>query len=253
VESVKFDALSQEELYLFAEKMGLDLPRGLERVFVLEEILEALDEDAAERSAAPDDAVHVDEKKYAGCSQETLAASPDERVRRARRYCETMIRAIARDPSWAFAYWDLSEVDRGRLHSDDGQSSLFLRVSELDSEDERKREYYDIPVSDDDYQWYINLPRSGVRFRIDLCARPAGRHRVLARSNEVEAPRQGLSQTAGDLDEPALALLRLSGLESLNIAAPGVANPQRILPANADSEASYAELGAADTDAACLR
>ena len=59
--SDKLDALSIEELYALADKTGLDLPLGLERPFIVEEILEALEEDSEDRRAAQGEAVHIDE------------------------------------------------------------------------------------------------------------------------------------------------------------------------------------------------
>ena len=172
--SDKLDALSLEELYTLADKTGLDLPPGLDRPFVVEEILEVLEEDSEDRRAEQGEAVHIDEKKYSGLriGDFDLVLGPDESL--ATRYNETMIRAIARDPSWAFAYWDVSDSEIEALRGEDSTAGLFLRVAEIGPPGEQsdgQREYFDIPVADNDLQWYINLPRSGVRFRIDLCAR----------------------------------------------------------------------------------
>ncbi len=226
--SEKLASLSVEDLYLLADRMGLDLPSGLERVFVLEEILEALEEDSEDRLAARGDALRVEEMKYSGSEPDAPFMQREAPQALERRYNETMVRALVRDPSWAFAYWDISDAERASLAGEESAASLFLRVTETDGE-EGRREFFDIPVSHDDIQWYINLPRPGVRFRIDLCARRASsRFRTLARSNEVSAPRQALAAPASTLDARALALLRLSGLEEFHIEAGEGGNPQRL-------------------------
>ncbi|HET7838107.1 MAG TPA: DUF4912 domain-containing protein [Rectinemataceae bacterium] len=235
--SEKLDSLSLEALYAVADKMGLDLPPGLERLFVVEEISEAIAEDSEDRRAAHGEAVHVEEKKYSSPELGEIDADLDSSGAEApvleTRYNETMIHALVRDPSWAFAYWDLSDADQTALFGEDGGSALFLRVVELGGEDGR-REYFDIPVSSEDHQWYINLPRPGVRFRIDLCVRPGdspvARIRVLARSNDVESPRQSLEPDR-PLSERVIRLLELSGIQELNIELARDENPQRILPA----------------------
>ncbi len=234
--SDKLDALSLEELYTLADKTGLDLPPGLDRPFVVEEILEVLEEDSEDRRAEQGEAVHIDEKKYSGLriGDFDLVLGPDESL--ATRYNETMIRAIARDPSWAFAYWDVSDSEIEALRGEDSTAGLFLRVAEIGPPGEQsdgQREYFDIPVADNDLQWYINLPRSGVRFRIDLCARKGGqggKFRVLARSNEVESPRQSLAASARAADAPRYELLALSGLGDLPLDDLADGNPLRILP-----------------------
>lgn len=52
---------------------------------------------------------------------------------------------------------------------------------------------------------------------------------MLARSNEVESPRQGLSPSAQGLGKAAYELLALSGAEDLGLEEGTGANPLRIL------------------------
>lgn len=237
--SAKLESLSLEALYALAERMGLDLPSGLERLFVVEEILDALVEDSEARRPARDEAVHVDEKKYSGSELDELGAASDGPPQLEARYNETMIRALVRDPSWAFAYWDLSDAERVALASDDVVSPLYLRVVELDpAGGDAKLEHFDIPVSLDDLQWYINLPHPAMRFRIDLCSRKSGagasRSRVLARSNVVASPRQELQPEPKGLDPPTVRLLQLSGIAGMHIQAVEPDNPLRITSPGAD-------------------
>jgi hypothetical protein len=237
VKSDKLESLSLEALYALADKMGLDLPPGLERLFVVEEIIEAMVEDSEDRRATGSEAVHIDEKKYSGSGIDDFDAPLGESPSLELRYNETVIHALVRDPSWAFAYWDIADGDRAAVKTDESDSHLFLRVAELGPDgEESHKEYFDIPVSDEDLQWYINLPRPGVRFRIDLCARPGGKRRVLARSNEVVSPRQSLQPGQG-FDHRAAELLRISGIERLHIEVPTDANPRRILPTDTDRAA----------------
>jgi uncharacterized protein len=236
VRTEKFDALSLEDLYALADKTGLDLPPGLERPFVIEELLDALQEDSEDRRASQGEALHIDEKKYSGLRIGEFVVDLGLTESIMSRYNETTIRALVRDPSWAFAYWDVSDAELVTLRGEESSAGLFLRVVEVDSTNDRTdalREYFDIPVADNDLQWYINLPRSGVRFRIDLCARrggQAGKSRVLARSNEVESPRQNLAPSVDAIDTRSYELLALSGVEDLPIQSPSEGNPLRILP-----------------------
>jgi uncharacterized protein len=245
----KLEALSLEELYALADRTGLDLPPGLARPFVIEEILEVLEEDSEDRRSSQDEALHMDEKKYSELRIDEIDVDPGVDESMTLRYNETMIRAIARDPSWAFAYWDVSDAEIASLRGDEGSAGLFLRVAEIRGAGDpggpdNHREYFDIPVADEDLQWYINLPRSGVRFRIDLCARPAGqagKFRVLARSNEVESPRQSLPVTEARLTAATCELLALSGVEDLPLDRPSEGNPRCILQSRPQSSADRAD------------
>ncbi|HTX72062.1 MAG TPA: DUF4912 domain-containing protein [Rectinemataceae bacterium] len=231
--SEKLESLSLEALCALAEKMGLDLPAGLDRPFVVEEILDALVEDSEDRRSAGDEAVHVDEKKYSGSELDGLDAPKDDVPGLESRYNETTIRALVRDPSWAFAYWDVSDSERAALAGEESAAPLFLRVVDLSSGcEDAACEHFDIPVSADDQQWYINLPHGGMRFRIDLCTRKAGNHsaraRTLARSNILSSPRQELHPGPGGIDQSSARLLNLSGISDLRIQTIEPDNPLRI-------------------------
>jgi len=236
VRTEKFETLSLEDLYVLADKTGLDLPPGLERPFVIEELLDVLQEDSEDRRATQGEALHIDEKKYSGLRIGEFPVDLGLTESIVSRYNETAIRALVRDPSWAFAYWDVSDVELSALRGEESSAGLFLRVVEIEPTADRNdslRDHFDIPVADNDLQWYINLPRSGVHFRIDLCARRgghAGKSRILARSNEVESPRQNLASSVDALDARSYELLALSGVEDIPILSPSEGNPLRILP-----------------------
>jgi uncharacterized protein len=245
----KLESLSLEELYTLADRTGLDLPPGLARPFVIEEILDVLEEDSEDRRSSQGEALHIDEKKYSELRIDEIDVDPGADESMTQRYNETMIHAIVRDPSWAFAFWDVSDADLESIHGEEGSAGLFLRVVEIrgqgdKADSDNHREYFDIPVADNDLQWYINLPRSGVRFRIDLCARHAFqtvKFRVLARSNEVESPRQSLATPPEKLGAETCELLALSGIEELSIDGRTEFNPQCILQSGKPGAADRAD------------
>lgn len=234
VTSEKLDALTDGELRRLADRVGLDLPEDLDRVFVLEELVEAIEEDRHGRRDAGDSPVHIAEMKYATLSSDPMPGMPDPLQVHPSRYGETMIRAMARDPSWAFAFWDISDPDRQALLEEDEGASLFLRVTEIGAGDAPKRGFFDIPVSVEDAQWYINLPRAEASYRIELCARSGGKVRSLARAAETVVPRQSLEFSRADPGRGITELLRLSGMELLDIEAREESHPQRLLANDRD-------------------
>jgi len=62
VDVEKLSLLSDKELRLLAEKMGIYVPEGLDRHFLIEEIIEAFEDDTAEKSFSHDAPDHVEEK-----------------------------------------------------------------------------------------------------------------------------------------------------------------------------------------------
>ncbi|HUX42348.1 MAG TPA: DUF4912 domain-containing protein [Rectinemataceae bacterium] len=228
--SENFESLSDQDLQAIADRMGLGLPPDLDRIFVVEEIVEALAEDRLERDRGTEAPLYVEDAKY-WCSDEGGARSQENPPRLETRYNETIIKALVRDPSWAFALWDISETDRGAIEAASEESKLFLRVSETDDRDGGRPPFFDIPITVDDSQWYINLPRPEARYRIDLAFRSDGKVRALARSLDFVVPRQYIGEISPSA--PDRRLLELSGLSELSIEKVEDENPSRILRAGA--------------------
>jgi len=213
---------------LLAERMGFYIPEGLDRLFIIEEIISALEDEDRERVFSHDGTGHVEEKKLSGGAFTSYAIPiptcvPD-------RYNETMVRALPRDPSWIYAYWDIADQRRSSLGEDGNAVGLFLRVVEMGSTGDGRRSYFDIQVTLDDWKWYINIPRPGHSYRVDLCLRAIDKIKVLARSNEVRMPIHYL-EGFSKLSQMTKSLLILSDLEGLHLAEPGTDNPSRILAA----------------------
>ena len=221
----KLSLLSDEELLLLAERMGVFIPEGLARSFLMEEILEAFEEDSKEKVFSHDGTGHVEEKKLSGSDLSSFRIGKFEIPE---RYNDTMIRAMARDPAWIYAYWDISETKRAALTRDDVGPNFFLRVSELSGGEGKKPDVFDIQIGPTDWKWYINVPFAGGQYRVDICARGASHIKILAKSNIVRMPVQFMKDMAG-LCQATKSLIILSGGESLNLMESDNGNPNRIL------------------------
>ncbi len=223
------ESLSDDDLRAIAERMGLGLPPDLDRVFIVEEIVEALEEDSLDQGPGAEKLLYVEDAKY-WCRDES-GAVPDCPPKLEPRYNETCIKALVRDPSWAFALWNISESDREVLELGREDAQLFLRVTEISDFDAERSLFFDIPITMDDLQWYINLPHSEARYRIDLITKVNSRARVLARSAEIAVPRQTIDP---DQRPPEIRrLLELSGIGDFDIETIDEDNPSRILRSSA--------------------
>lgn len=228
----KLSGLSDEALLNLADKLGIIVPVGLERSFLVEALQEALAEDSEEREGSLDASERVEETKYSGAESDILDASLDSGWCSDSRYNETMVRLLVRDTAWAFAFWDVNDEERAQLRAGEpgsGFQGFFLRVMEEGSDPPRNADHFDIPVEESDLQWYINLPQPDRRYRIDLCCRISGKTRVLARSNPVQTPRGSLAEDASVMDRNTVELLSLSGFGDLEIPPGEERHPSRIL------------------------
>ncbi|MCX7024051.1 MAG: DUF4912 domain-containing protein [Spirochaetes bacterium] len=227
----KLDALSDDALRTFAEKVGIDVPPELERPFVIEELLEAIKEDSEDRCAAKDAPVHVVEKIFSGSELDEFDASLSAAPFIEPRYNETMIRLLVRDTAWAFAFWDVNDDEMDAIGAESDDPGFLLRLMEESADYSIQGEHFDIPVGQTDMQWYINLPNEGTRYRVDLCCRTRGKNRILARSNVVTTPRSSpcAPKSGPSAEETMQSLFFLSGADDLDIRIREEHHPSRIL------------------------
>ena len=225
----RLNGLSIDALYALADKMGLDLPPDLERLFIVEALLEAFEEDNEDRKSFGDAAVHIEEKKYSGSELDEIDASLDAAPCIERRYNETVVHVIARDPEWAFVFWDVRDDELDELRASDAFSSLFLRVIKEPGYDGKSSASFEVVVGDDDDHWYLHLPEEDRAYRVDLYAKIGSKSRLLAHSPVIRTPRALMADSLVDLDPATAELATLSGLASLEIVPVPEHHPSRIL------------------------
>jgi len=101
--------------------------------------------------------------------------------------------ALARDPFWIFAYWELEGPRRKALAAESGQSDLaqaqwLLRVRNLTALSQKQ-----VPISADSYNWYLRVD-DGCEYEIDLgVLSRTGRFIVAVTSNRTSTPSSKLS------------------------------------------------------------
>lgn len=194
------ETFSNENLKKTATDLGLDVPDGLVRRFLIEEILESQQDgpEDAEAEAAEGEDVQIESDSF------------DE------RYHETYIGVLVRDPLWAYAYWELRDFDRQAIEAAPGFQGLKLKVTPLDATSPEE-ECFSIPIGPEDKAWYLSLQGTCGRFRVDLCALVGGAERVLASSRVVSVPRGVKSDALFDGDGELPPILALSGADELSV------------------------------------
>lgn len=146
-------------------------------------------------------------------------------------YNVTRVELMLRDPSWAFAYWDISTLDKTRFLKDEVFQNLLLRLEEVNASKKTETLYtMDVPVQLSDASWYLNLQIRETCYRVHLVAAFEGREEVLASSQKIQVPRGGLTQKLAVMESfETDALIALSGIERLGERGVESDVPQRIL------------------------
>lgn len=224
--------LSDEIIREIARREGVHFSAETGREELVEQILEAHDEDRLDREVLNNLAMRIKEKKYEVVRDEDIFYSHDNEYPIPQSYNETKISLMLRDPYWAFCYWEIFPSEAAEIKRSEGLTELFLRVYTLpDGELTIKsfNDYFDIPISLSDERWYINLPQCGIRYCIDLISMTKGSQKRLCRSNIISSPRGDVQEEMKSSDNPLLETLFLSGLFDVNIADEKDEIPQRII------------------------
>lgn len=152
----------------------------------------------------PDD-IRIEEKKFYTGVFEPVAYKPSLAELEERRlqvdYQEDMIVLMARDPHWAYCFWDVCRQTLDRLKSEYpnelNAARWILRsydVSYIDFNGSNAHRFFDTPIGLGVKNWYLNFGSPGTSWCIDLgFILSDGRFVLVARSNTISFPLEGPS------------------------------------------------------------
>jgi hypothetical protein len=220
------EGLTTGELAVLAEGQGIDIPPGLERSFIIEEILEAFSDDlfdAFTNDGSEEQIPALEEKHFL------------EPVPLPRQYNITYIDVIIRDPLWVYAFWEIKNSDRETREKNAGFQGYYLKVSPLGKCGDE--ESFTVSVGISDFAWYLGFSPESItggrgktnagncRFRVELYAHIGEIQELLAVSRSFNMPSLlGAPETFGEQNQ----LRRLSGIEELPILRSGERTPRPV-------------------------
>jgi hypothetical protein len=201
------ESLTTAELVKLADRAGIDVPPGLERIVIIGALLETVD--GVEEDVAP---AFLPEEKRLPASTAPLP----------RHYNITYLNVLVRDPLWAFAFWEINARDR-ELHEKAGDFGGYcLRVEPYPKPVEPRSKAgrdssFTVQVGTGDSAWYLGFSSSGGTFQVKLTAIRREQPVILAISEPFMLP--NLHEPLGNRYSKAShnPLLRLSGIDDFKI------------------------------------
>jgi hypothetical protein len=167
------ESLSTGELVKLADTFGVDIPAELERIFIIEELLEI----AAGDEFAPED---------------TTEDRPDftEAATLPKQYNISFIEVMIRDPLWAFVFWEVKGNYRELYEKALDFVGYCLRVIPLEADGGADRDNsFTVPVGVEDTAWYVGFPPAEGRYQVALCARREEAETTITVSRPFKMPR----------------------------------------------------------------
>jgi len=193
------ESLSTTELVKQAEDFGVDIPPGLERIFIIEELLL--------------ESAYLSEPKK---EEIQIIPSYTESVVLPKQYNISFIEVIIRDPLWAYVFWEIKNHDREAHENADDFNGYCLRVIPLiegENIQKSKENSFTVSIDRDDNARYLGFaehsPQAEGRYVIKLNVLRGEEELQIAVSKPFNMPR--LINNACFCGTDANHLVRLSG------------------------------------------
>lgn len=211
----RLQGLPMHALLELSHKENLDVDPDMTREELIESLFEAFEEDRRERESLNNLIIKIEESKFALSQDDFTDLTPETNgTNIPEKYDSTYVKVLLRDPTWAFAYWEVRTADQEALGSEWGFVGYALRVYELDLPTDPLKNYFQIPVQQATGSRYFNLPENGKYYQVELHALFEKESRFLGRSSSFYAPvdHPPYSYLAGEAGVRQRKLLELSGL-----------------------------------------
>jgi len=178
--------MSASDLKKLAAQQGIIVSADMDKDDLIDAVVDAFEESRLERLDDDNWTIQSEAKKYDIFKDEVF--SLDRNVTINDSFNDSKIEVILVNPLMAFVFWEIGEDKKSVAHRCSRHNDLFLRVHEKGL-DNGSESYFDIPVKNEDYKWYITLPSNGCQYYVDLMIRNPD-DIVIASSNRIESPRK---------------------------------------------------------------
>jgi len=208
----RLEGLPMTVLLDLSRKENLSVDPGISRSELIEDLLEAYEEDRRERETLQNLILKIEQAKFASLSTPAPSAFIQEPVLPG-PYDDNSVSLVLRDPAWALVLWEVRKKDLDSWTQDPSFRGLALRVLEYSAPDSACLTFFPIPVPQGAGSRYLHLPTPGRWYSLELHAQTDRESRLLARSPLLQAPPElpDDPKDRPDLTKAQARLLEVSG------------------------------------------
>jgi len=171
------ESLTTRDLIKLADIHGVDIPPGLDRIFIIEELLSLVEND-----------IDIDEE-----NAEEPETKHQESAILPKQYNITYLDILVRDPLWIYAFWEIKGSDRETFEKAPDFGGYFLKVSPHSRT--APDEVFTVPLEPEDNARYLGFPVDGENddvprrcFKIELFASRGSEEILLVAGNPFMLP-----------------------------------------------------------------
>lgn len=184
----RLEGLPMTVLLDLSRKENLFVDPAVSRDELIEDLLEAYEEDRRERETLQNLILKIEQAKFASLSLGTVPSAFTQEPVLPGPYDDNSVSLVLRDPAWALVLWEVRKKDLDSWTQDPSFRGLALRVLEHPSPDAACTTFFPIPVPQGAGSRYLHLPTPGRWYALELHAQTDRESRVLARSPMLQAP-----------------------------------------------------------------
>jgi hypothetical protein len=227
--------LSDSSLKTLAKKEGIEVPADVERILLIDLLLEFLEDSFEELDSQDNDSVRLQRKKYdLSYFEEFEEGGGTGAVLFPERYNDMRIVLMLRDPFWAFVYWDIRGGTLKSVKKEHEADNVVLRVLRVKKPKQGRAplpvvlDSFDVPIDPGDSSRYITIPQQDAFYCVALVLQGKTWEKPLTRSNIVCVPAAKSLETLLRDD-----MIALSEAQKLDVAQPeeaALAEPLQSIP-----------------------
>ena len=205
VTRTRLENLSTGELISMAEDAGIDIPPGLDRMFIIEELL-------LEQSGI---------NKDRQTNELEIINSYTDSVALPKQYNISFIEVMIRDPLWVYIYWEIKRHDRELYENSGNFDSYFIRIYPLNEGEViptspvSRENSFTIAINTNDLGRYVGFTEDYMlesrRYIIKLGVIHNGTEHQIAISQPFMLPEISHEISYGIVNNTLNPLIRLSG------------------------------------------
>lgn len=184
----RLEGLPMTVLLDLAEKENLGADPAISRAALIEDLVEAYDEDRRERETLQNLILKIEQAKFASLPSSTSPAAFTQEPVLPGPYDENSVALVLRDQTWALGLWEVRRKDLEGLTTDPSFRGLTLRVVEYLGPNTPPVTFFPIPVPQGAGSRYLHLPTPGHWYALELHATTDKESRLLSQSRVLQAP-----------------------------------------------------------------
>lgn len=184
----RLEGLPLSALLDLARKENLSDDPNIPRDELIEDLLEAFEEDRRERETLQNLILKIEQAKFASYAPQPAPAAFTQEPVLPGPYDDNSVDLVLRDPTWALGLWEVRKKDLDSWTQDPSFRGLTLRVVEYAGPGTPAITFFPIPVPQGAGSRYLHLPTPGRWYALELHATTDRESRMLAQSRMLQAP-----------------------------------------------------------------